>query len=276
MEMAEMYLKQKKYRLAIEAYKETLATKQLNERGQSRNYFYLAQALAYDNRTDEALEAITKAINLDDDNEEFRYIEAWIYSHARRWDEAILKFEQLKEDFADKSNVVLLCQFSISNIYVQKGDIRKGEEILEKVMEVNPDNSQVNNDLGYLWADQGKNLEQAEKMIRKALAAEPENPSYLDSLGWVLFKLERYEEAVPPLEQATQRPMGSDATVWDHLGDTLLKLMRIEKAVEAWQTALEHSAEDAYTDTNLVERIKDKLKQQGASELPKPAEKGSP
>jgi len=28
-----------------------------------------------------------------------------------------------------------------------------------------------NNDLGYLYADQGKNLEQAEKMIKKAIAA---------------------------------------------------------------------------------------------------------
>jgi Tfp pilus assembly protein PilF len=59
--------------------------------------------------------------------------------------------------------------------------MRKGEEILEKVLEVNPDNAQVNNDLGYLWADQGKNLERAEQMIRKALIAstergDPEKP----------------------------------------------------------------------------------------------------
>lgn len=276
MEMADMFRQQKKYRQAAEIYKEMLASKQLNDRGQARTNYFLAQTLAFDNRTDEALEAIAKSIGMEDDNAEYRYIEGWIYSHARRWDEAIAKFEQLKEDFPDNNNVVLQCQFSISNIYVQKGDQRKGEEILEKVLEVHPDNSQVNNDLGYLWADQGKNLEQAEKMIRKALAAEPDNPSYLDSLGWVLFKLERYEEALPPLEQATQKPMGSDATVWDHLGDALLKLKKIDKAVEAWQTAVERSADDSYIDPQLIERIKEKLKQQGASELPRPAEKGSP
>jgi len=154
--------------------------------------------------------------------------------------------------------------------------MRKGEEILEKVLEDHPENSQVNNDLGYLWAEQGKNLERAEKMIRKALVADPENGAYLDSLGWVLFKLEKYEESIPPLEQATQKSIGGDATVWDHLGDAQLKMMRSEKAVEAWQTALEHSAEEGSPDPQLIERIKDKIKQHGGKTTPKPAEKGSP
>ena len=180
------------------------------------------------------------------------------------------------KDFPDKRDDILECQFSLSNTYVQKGDMRKGEEILEKVLEVNPDNAQVNNDLGYLWADQGKNLDRAEKMIRKALAAEPENGAYLDSLGWVLFKLEKYSEAIPPLEQATQKSISGDATVWDHLGDAQLKMMRTEKAVEAWQTALKHSEEESSSDAQLVERIKDKIKQHGGKPRPKPAEKGSP
>ncbi len=276
MEMAEMFLKQRKYRQAVDAYKEVLATRQLNEVGQALNYYWLAQALAYDNRTDEAIEAITKAIEIDDDKDEFRFIEAWIYSHAKRWDDAVLKFQQLMKDFSDKKALVLLSQFSLSNIYVQKGEVKKGEEILEKVLEVNPENSQVNNDLGYLWADQGKNLEQAEKMIRKALASDPENGAYLDSLGWVLFKLGKYEESIGPLEQATQKTVGSDATVWDHLGDALLKAMRVEEAIKAWQTALEHSEEEPVSDEQLNERIREKLKQHGAKSLPRQAEKGAP
>ena len=130
--------------------------------------------------------------------------------------------------------------------------------------------------MGYLWAEQGKNLERAEKMIRKALKAEPDNPAYLDSLGWVLFKLDRIEEAIPPLEQATQNSFGGDATLWDHLGDVLLKAMQTEKAIEAWQTALEHSEEENSPDLQLNERIKEKLKQHGAQSRPKPADKGSP
>jgi tetratricopeptide (TPR) repeat protein len=276
MEQAEMYSKLRKYKPAIDIYQEILASRQLTEAGQARTYSSLAQALAHDNQTEKAIEAIMKAIDLDDDNPGFRFYETWIYTHARRWDEAILKLEQLMKDFPDEKEVILLSQFSLSNVYVQKGELRKGEEILEKILEVSPESTQANNDLGYLWADQGKNLERAEKMIRKALAGEPENGAYLDSLGWVLFKLGKLEEAIPPLEQATKMNMGSDATVWDHLGDVLLKLMRTEKAIEAWQNALQRAEEDRSQDPELVERIKEKLKQHGAPNLPKPAEKGSP
>jgi len=113
-------------------------------------------------------------------------------------------------------------------------------------------------------------------MIRKALAADPDNGAYLDSLGWVLFKLGRYEEALPPLEQATKKSIGGDGTVWDHMGDVLLKAMQTEKAIEAWKTALQHSEEEKTSDQQLLERLKEKLKQHGADDQPKPAEKNSP
>lgn len=275
-ELADMYYHLRKYRQAVEAYKEVLGSQQLNNAGQAAYYAKLAQALAFDNRTDEALESIAKAIAIDDDKAGFRFYEAWIYSHAKRWDEAIVKFEQLIKDFPDDKGIIQQCQFTLSNVYVQKGEMQKGEDILEKVLEVEPENSQVNNDLGYLWADQGKHLERAEKMIRKALAADPDNGAYLDSLGWVLFKQGKVDEAIPPLEQATGKTQGGDGTIWDHLGDVYLKAMRIEKAVEAWKTALDHVRDDSSPDTQLMERINEKLKQHQPAEKPKPAEKGSP
>ena len=79
-----------------------------------------------------------------------------------------------------------------------------------------------------------------------------------------------------PLEQATQKNIGGDATVWDHLGDVLLKTMRAEKAVDAWKTALQKIEEESAPDPQLIDRIKDKLAQHGASDRPKPAEKGTP
>ena len=275
-EFADTMARLRKYRVAAEAYEEILGSGQLTEKGKAWTYFSLTQVLTRDNRIDEALDAISKAIKLDDDNPEFRLFETGIYTHARRWDEAIIKLEQVMTDFPDNPEVITRSQFSLSNVYVQKGEMRKGEEILEKVLEFNPESSQANNDLGYLWAEQGKNLERAEKMIRKALKAEPDNPAYLDSLGWVLFKLDRIEEAIPPLEQATQNSFGGDATLWDHLGDVLLKAMQTEKAIEAWQTALDHSEEEKSPDLQLNERIREKLKQHGAQSGPKPADKGSP
>ena len=69
----------------------------------------------------------------------------------------------------------------------------------------NPDDPWPNNDLGYLYAEQGKNLEKAEAMIRKALQEEPESFAYLDSLGWVLFKRGKAKEALEPLKKAAEQ-----------------------------------------------------------------------
>ena len=45
---------------------------------------------------------------------------------------------------------------------MNKGDYAKGEAELEILLQRNPDDPGPNNDLGYLYAEQGKNLEKAE------------------------------------------------------------------------------------------------------------------
>ena len=56
-----------------------------------------------------------------------------------------------------------------------RGDYGKGEAQLELLLQRNPDEPGPNNDLGYLYAEQGKNLEKAESMIRKALQEDPDS-----------------------------------------------------------------------------------------------------
>ena len=99
----------------------------------------------------------------------------------------------------------------------------------------------MNNDLGYLYADQGKNLEKAEAMIRKAVEEEPENGSYLDSLGWVLFKRGKAKEALDPLEKAAKGE-NLDFTICEHLGDVLFRLQDYARAKESWDKAEEFAA----------------------------------
>jgi len=221
--------------------------------------FRLSQAHEMDGKTDSALSAIREALKLNPDAALLHFQEAWIHYHSRQWDESIRLFNQVVEKFPQEADLIRRCQFSISNVYVQQGDIASGERILEKILENHPDDPSVNNDLGYLYADQGKNLEQAEGMIRKALDAEPENAAYLDSMGWVLFKLKRFEEAIPFLEKAS---VADDATIWDHLGDIYLGSEKVDKAVESWQRALERAEQAAWPDEDLIERIREKLNNQ--------------
>jgi tetratricopeptide (TPR) repeat protein len=178
----------------------------------------------------------------------FRSRIAWVLFHAKRYPEADKAYRDVLErydgDYSSPETRQLLrdARLALSNLRVLQEDLPKAEEWLEEVLDEFPDDVGASNDLGYLWADQGKNLAQALKMIQKAVDAEPDNIAYRDSLGWVYYRLGRYGDAVAELEKAvafTKKGEEPDAVILDHLGDAYLKANRVEKAKEAWRRAVE-------------------------------------
>ncbi|MBX3449013.1 MAG: tetratricopeptide repeat protein [Planctomycetaceae bacterium] len=266
-ELAEIYQDAGRHADASAVYEEALKEPSLAERRPDL-LMALAQSREMGGETDAAIKAIEEALKIVPGNPQLRFREAWIYYHAHRWDEAIPKFESIVADHPEfrenplLKSVIRACQYSISNIYVQKGDMARGEKILEVILAEEPNDPSVNNDLGYLYADQGKNLEQAESMIRKAVTAEPDNAAYLDSLGWVLFKQGKAAEALPYLEKSIEKSTGAgDATLQDHLGDCLLALGRVQDAVAAWEKALADARKQRFPDQKLIDSLEAKLKE---------------
>ena len=221
--------------------------------------FRLSYGYELSGQTEEALDSIKNAKQLAPDAALLFHQEGWVYYHSHQWEKAIKAYEETIKRFANDKEMVRRCQFSLSNTYVGKGDMKRGEEILEKVLDEDPDDPSVNNDLGYLYADQGKNLEKAEKMIRKAIKAEPENAAYLDSMGWVLYKLGKHAEAAVWLEKALKLPSGSDPTILEHLGDCYHELKRTEDARKQWRTALDDAKKEFRPDEKLIKRLTTKL-----------------
>lgn len=247
-----------KYDEAIETYRKALESP-ADDPARAQLLFRLSQALEFAGRTDEALARIEEALKIIPEASLLHYHRGWIHLHAKRWDEAAALFRQVIERFPQEADTVRQARLSLSALYVEMGDKAKGEQVLEEVYATDPDDPSVNNDLGYLYADQGKRLEQAEGMIRKALAAEPENAAYLDSMGWVLHRLGRDEEAVGHLEKAVSRPDGDDATLWDHLGDVYDKLGKADKAREAWRKALEQAKKETPPEPDQIKALEEKL-----------------
>lgn len=128
--------------------------------------------------------------------------------------------------------------YYIANLYHRVDQPDVTEQILQDVLKLDPRNPQAGNDLGYSWADSGKNLDRAEAMIRIAVDAEPDNPSYLDSMGWVLYKRGRFDQALKFLQQASEPLDQADPVVLDHLGDALYRVGREGDARQTWQLSL--------------------------------------
>jgi len=144
----------------------------------------------------------------------------------------------------------------------------QAEADFKRVLEINPDDADALNYLGYTWVDRGENLTEAFAMINKALKLDPNSGAITDSLGWAHYKLGQYQEAKKKLEDAVALSPSS-ATIIDHLGDVYWKLGRFREAGYQWERALEFDPTDE-------ERANIKLKLKGKFDAVQKAVKAAP
>jgi predicted Zn-dependent protease len=237
----------------------------------------LAFALGQKGKIDEAVALLRDALKNDPTNVDLMRMVAGVYQQAGKNDEQIAYLKSVVEKYPNNDEVVKFARSFLSIAYTNAGDYAKGEAELEVLFAKTPDDPGVNNDLGYLYAEQGKKLEQAESMIRKAVADEPENAAYLDSLGWVLFKRGKAKEAVEPLQKAIEHLEGrEDATIPEHLGDVYFEIKDRAKAKESWEKAEKVAAGMTPPDKRLPE-IRKKLESLKKLETgPQPASGANP
>ncbi len=104
---------------------------------------------------------------------------------------------------------------------------------LKRVIEINPDETDALNALGYYYADSNQNLSEAEVLLQRAYQLEPESYYILDSIGWLYFRQGQYERAKNYLEKALSIQM--DDEVLMHLIQTLWALGEQDEARQLWQ-----------------------------------------
>jgi len=141
--------------------------------------------------------------------------------------------------------------FSRGICHEQQKDFAAADADFRKSLELNPDQPQVLNYLGYSMVDRGVNLDEALGLIERAVAAQPDQGYILDSLAWALFRLNRVDEALIPMEQASLlEPV--DPVVTDHLGDVYWANGRVLEAQFQWRRAL--SFDPLETDATRIRR----------------------
>jgi tetratricopeptide (TPR) repeat protein len=241
-------------------------------------HFDLARALPLVGKTDEALVHANKAVelSLDENRLMLRLQRAQVNSLAGRHAKAVAECEELLKSYKEPRDVHDI-RYTLSGIYSAARNYPKAEEELKRILKAHPDDATAYNDLGYLWADQNKNLKQAEEYIRKAITldrrqkeenkvvgadSDQDNAAYVDSLGWVLFRRGQVEAARRELEKASGLPNGDDdPVVWDHLADVYFRLGQAARARAAWKKAISlFEVEKRRKIDQRYKDIKDKLK----------------
>ncbi len=155
------------------------------------------------------------------------------------WDEA-------PPDGVDARGVHAEIAYQVASIasIVERDEAAEGA--YRVALEQDPSHTWSNNDLGYMLADAGRDLDEAERMIELAYEHAPESSNVTDSLGWIRYKKALYEDedgregAITLLIRAISLDDGSsNATLHDHLGDALWRAGRRDEAEDAWLDAEE-------------------------------------
>ncbi len=219
-------------------------------------YLDLARAEMALDHGKEALKAIDAAVDHASEHDRLlcRCARVDMLARLDRVDDAVAECQAMLKEYR-KPGEIRGIRYTLSGVYSTAKQHARAEEQLRAILKDDPNDATANNDLGYLWADQNRNLEEAEKLIRKALDldqrqrqsgtgvtldSDQDNAAYIDSLGWVLFRRGKLAEARKQMERAVKLPGGTDdPVVWDHLGDVCFQQKDSQRAVEAWKKALE-------------------------------------
>lgn len=156
------------------------------------------------------------------------------YSRLDRRRDAERLLEQARELEREPARV----WYAVASARERAQDFDGAEEAIRKVLEIEPESPHALNFLGYLYADQNRNLEEALRLIKRALAQQPENGLIVDSLGWTYYRLGELDSARVELERAI-RLVGEDPVILEHLGDVQLADQDRDAAHKSYQRALE-------------------------------------
>lgn len=174
---------------------------------------------------------------------------ASIYRDAGRTGQAIETLKEADLAMPDTADI----KYDLGMLLHEQGKTKEFEALMRRVIELDPDNPNAYNSLGYTYAEQNRNLDEARGLLEQALDLDPDNPYILDSVGWYLFRINDYQGALEYLRRSYDELPAPDVAV--HLAETLWVLDRKDEAKALLQKALKEEPDNELIDA-LVKRLK--------------------
>ncbi|MDF1803267.1 tetratricopeptide repeat protein [Thalassovita sp.] len=176
----------------------------------------------------------------------------------KRFDEATVAYDTAVELYGAPSSEHWFIYYARAISFERLGEWPKAEADFRTALELNPNQPQVLNYLGYSLVEHKLKLDEALSLIEQAVEARPDSGYIVDSLGWALYRLGRYEDAIGHMERAAEL-MPVDPVVNDHLGDVLWAVGRKREAEFQWHRALSFAKYDNASGDVDADRIRRKL-----------------
>ncbi len=210
-------------------------------------------ALDNQGKLDQALAGITKmrddGIEDDDKLAETYLLEAELLGRHERRNDALAAYDRGLKVLPDNRRLLYARALAAE----QADLVDRALADLRRIVELDPEDADSLNALGYTLADRTDQLVEATRLVEKALKLKPDEPAIIDSMGWVQFKGGNLGDAEIHLRRAfTLKP---DPEIAAHLGEVL---WAAGKKDEARKVFAEGSKLDGKNKTLLkvIERLK--------------------
>ena len=118
------------------------------------------------------------------------------------------------------------------------------EQDMKRVIELDKNNWQALNALGYTLADLNRQLDDAGTYIRRAYRLNPTEPAIIDSMGWLEFRLNNLTLAESYIRKAAS--VFHDAEILGHWVEILLSMQKHTEAAQLLDEALADFPENEY------------------------------
>ena len=157
--------------------------------------------------------AFKKAIELDNSILASYLNLGQLYQQAGKLDQAAQEYEAVLQ----KNPSVISAHILLGMIHERRQEYEKAQAQYQQALKLNPKFAPAANNLAWLMAEQGANLDVALSYAQTAREQKPDDPNIADTLGWIYYKKNAYLLAVNLLKEAADK-LPNDPVVQFHYG----------------------------------------------------------
>jgi tetratricopeptide (TPR) repeat protein len=163
--------------------------------------------------TAKAEEFLRRAIDADASNLDAYSSLAGLYASGRKYDQAVAEFDRL----AARQPKSVWPPTLAALVLQAAGKEAEARQRLERLVEANPHAGVAANNLAWIYASKGEQLDRALQLAQAAKAEIPDHPEVNDTLGFVYLKKQLPSLAIPALRLAVEKDP-RNPTFHYHLG----------------------------------------------------------
>jgi len=195
----------------------------------------VVETLASQDRLKDAIVQMQKSVDAEPDRQDLRLALANLYVRAESYEEAIKIFQSLTDKNPKSADLL----FRLAETYRRKGDLNtaidtfrrssqaapsdptpllqlgllmdgtgkreQAKPIYEQILKIQPDHPVALNNLAFIKAEEGTDLDQAMTMAQRARQKLPNSTDVADTLGWIYIKKNLSDEAVRVFSELTSK-----------------------------------------------------------------------